>query len=149
MALKNTEAAILVGSVTAPGGSPTAGDTTPPGTTSTLDGRFTALSVSPGDQGLATTRSKIKADLSEDVDPASAGASTVQVTGSVSGAHAGTLNVVKRYLTFTPAAPFTAGERITVRLSGALKSTSGRFLDGDANGTSGGDKVWTFTVGNY
>ena len=65
------------------------------------------------------------------------------------GAHPGTLSIVRRYLTFTPATPFTAGERITVSLSGALKSTSGRFLDGDANGAPGGDKVWTFTVGNY
>ena len=54
-----------------------------------------------------------------------------------------------RYLTFTPDAGFRAGESVTMRLLGTLRSTSGRTLDGDGDGVPGGDKVWSFLVSDY
>jgi hypothetical protein len=97
---------------------------------------------------VATTRTTIKIDLNETVDPASV-SGTVQATGSASGSHTGRISVVGRYLTFTPDVVFRAGEEVTVRLVGTIRSTAGRTVDGDGNGTPGGDKVWSFRVGDY
>ena len=149
LALRNIEGAILVGSVTAPGGHPPGQDSIPPGAVTNQAAMFSAMSVSPASQAVATARTVIKADLNEAVDPASLGTNTVQATGSVSGLHSGRLSAVGRYLTFSPDAPFVAGEGVTVRLSGTLRSASGRLLDGAGTGTPGSDKVWSFRVGDY
>ncbi|MBI5836111.1 MAG: Ig-like domain-containing protein [Candidatus Eisenbacteria bacterium] len=152
VALRNIEGAVLVGSVSLPGGGsppPPPVDTTPPGAVTDKSALFRVMSVSPGSLSVATRRTLIKVDVSENVDPTSVGTNTVQATGSTSGAHAGRLSAVGRYLTFTPDVPFTAGETVTARVLGTLRSASGRTLDGDGNGTPGGDKVWTFSVSDY
>ena len=59
------------------------------------------------------------------------------------------MSVVGRYLTFAPTTPFTPGEVVTVRVLGTVSSTGGRVLDGNMDGTPGGDKVWSFTVADH
>jgi hypothetical protein len=141
--LKNCEAAIMVDTAGVPA------DVTSPDAVGNMAGAFKVMSVSPASQGVAGAGTTIKVDLSEPVDPASVGASTLLASGSVSGSHTGRISVVGRYLTFTPDAVFTRGEDVNVRLQGTLRSTFGRTLDGDGDGAPGGDKVWSFKVADY
>ena len=142
LGLKNVEGAVLIGAVTAPGGA----DKDPPASTTNLAYTFTALSLSPPSLGVAASRATIKVDFNDIIDRSSINSGTVLATGSVSGAHVGSLSPVGRFLTFTPAAPFLPGETVTVRLSSSFMSGTGHRLDGDGDGTGGGDRIWTFTV---
>lgn len=146
--LKNIEGAIMVGSVTEPGKQGGGNDSIPP-SPAVLDYTFRAEETSPPSQGVASTHATIKVDLNDVIDKSSVNSGTITVTGSVSGVHPGAVSGIGRYLTFTPASTFVIGEVVTVRVSTNLRSTTGHSLDGDSNGSPGGDKVWSFSVSDH
>jgi hypothetical protein len=148
VSLKNIEAAIMIGSVTPSGGGGGGLDTIPP-TPTTVAYTFRVDDSSPANQSIAPSHTNIKVNLNDVIDKATVTASTVQATGSVSGAHPGAISAVGRYLTFTPSTPFSINEVVTVRVSATLRSITGHNLDGDGDGQGGGDKVWTFTVSDH
>ena len=86
------------------------------------------------------------------MDAATINAGTINVVGSISGAHAGALTYLAgpAQAVFTPAVPFTVGESVTVTLRGNITDLGGRGLDGNRNGVSEGtpadDFTWSFTV---
>ncbi|MFH1390310.1 MAG: IPT/TIG domain-containing protein [Candidatus Margulisiibacteriota bacterium] len=85
-------------------------------------------------------------------DSAFNGAVAKVMIGSTLIAHTESYNSTSKVLTITPNAPgLTPGSTVKVHLNGTgqptLTDTVGNSLDGDNNGTSGGEYLLTFTIG--
>jgi hypothetical protein len=76
--------------------------------------------------------------FSEAIDPSTVTATSFRVFGRWSGPAAGSFSFAPFAVTFTPAEPFFAGERVTVVLSKAIRNTSSEPL---ANGYA-----WCFSI---
>ena len=86
-----------------------------------------------GDLGIS-----VYADLSDDVDKATATQSSFSVYDSKGNPVAGKITVAGKLAIFTPATPFAEGANYSVKLSTALKSTDGKPLMSDYS--------WWFTA---
>jgi hypothetical protein len=75
----------------------------------------------------ATVDTKIVIRPGDSLAPASLSATGILVTGSVSGPHTGTIRLARdeKTIVFNPDQVFTPGEKVTVHLSGRLRTASG------------------------
>jgi hypothetical protein len=92
--------------------------------------------------------STLRSVFSEPVQPSTISSGTWTVSGSQSGAVAGTLSVTTdgRTVTFSPSSPFQFGETITSRLSAQVSDLAGNLLDGNEDGLCGDAYEWAFAV---
>jgi hypothetical protein len=100
-----------------------------------LDWAFSVVTTSPAQGGPMPGTGEIRWLFNEPVLLSSLGGSGLMVTGTTSGAIAGTLNVGMngRLVTFRPSGAFTPAETVSARLSGTVRSMSGHYLDGNGD----------------
>jgi hypothetical protein len=119
---------------------------TPPGV-GDLGWAFQVLTTSP-QGGPAPVGAELRWMFNEPVSLGTLNSGTVVVVGSTSGAVTGQidLGLNGRLVVFRPASSLTAGETITARLSGVIRSSSGHYLDGNRDGLSEATDADAFTL---
>jgi hypothetical protein len=118
----------------------------------TIQAAFQVVATVPGalTSGIPD-RCVIRWLLNAPVDSSLNAGSLVQVEGTASGVVAGevTLDRAKTRLSFTPARPFLPGEIVRASLAAGLRTSDGRYLDGNKDGVADGDDggfILIFTV---
>ncbi|MCC6765406.1 MAG: VCBS repeat-containing protein [Deltaproteobacteria bacterium] len=88
------------------------------------------VAVSPAPNAIAPATTLVRIDFDRPLDPTTVSADTVRVFGRGTGTAGGTrvLSNGDQTLTFTPTAPFSAGEIVLVNLSRALAGADGSPL---------------------
>lgn len=115
--------------------------------TDTLPPHVASTSPARGDTGIGVA-SSIYVTFDEAIDPATVTSAAFTVTGASSGPHAGTATypVATYTAQFDPGVDFAYGELVTVTVHDSIRDLAGNILDGDENGTPGGDYIFSFST---
>lgn len=110
----------------------------------------TIISTSPalGDTGVGIAQN-ILVYFSEALDPATVIPEAFDVTGQISGGHPGsvTYDNINYSVLFNPTSSFSYAETVYVTVCDTITDLMGNRLDGDNNGTPGGDYAfWFYTA---
>ena len=86
--------------------------------------------------------------FNESIDESTLNPTNINVQGSNTGIHSfsKTYDINTRILTIDPTVDFSLNENVTITLTAGIKDLAGNGLDGDGNGTSGPNYVFSYNT---